>query len=1069
MTITIAQDAELMTNIIAANPVPASRRFFAFTDEQKHPAILSQSEDLKLLLTIHIDGKPQQKNLGEIWGLSGDVQSCHLVQASDLKVFITVATDAGDSNSHFYLIQGVMPSELLISDSDKITEATGLFPTVHGIYTSNFTVSVGSGKLPMIFVALQPWDRITKEDQLAYIDATLDKNGHLKLALNKSWKLATNPLKILYVEFGTCRLGDGAFVLYETTNGLKLQFRTFGRRTFTTERTAPSGATCLASYIDPVSNASVLLVGGDKITQYGYDDYKESSGTGTTMSVSPPSGLNDMHTVQEGDSLTLWFTTSSNAAYYYSTSAKSLDQGTLIPLLPEGQGGQLSSMIHTSTDGSTLVKSLVSVNETGNLTMLQQASDTGMWTTHPIYVTADGDNIEVDSFAIRIRAVSSQPTSENEYTAACSLHLSASGYARVLRNGRADALHQDGEWFSTDHTGTITLMVPAADISCHTITIDKFKAPNDHVISLNTPLLNPSSKLAAKLSDIKTADDLLNAKTQSGKHLIAPGSLSKDDANKVAPMIHSLSELHKTLESQGGISEETDKSSSSETSPWDIFQFIFEKVKDVVEWIVEKVGDVWHFVCEWAGKTYRFLLDKVVSVGKALSWLFAKIGVGVKAIMDFAGFLFDMDYLDDLDKTVHSVASSLKDALKARKKPDAASITTNTTKDSGSEIQDGVGYTWTSYQLHHGGFVENLSSHGSSTDVRKSVKDDDPLKLAYDDLLKEVKTITKLAEETGQAFTKLYQAQCDSSEFLDTIKDAAVDAICDTIGNLVSALVQAARFIIKTFNEMGNYVIDIPIPCFKALWKKISGGRDLTLFNFIALLTAIPASVIHKLTVNCRKEAPKLNGKVNSEVFRKYVQNDPSIDKQVSEDLTIVAKAAVIAVGTLSFDVAVIMYAMTSVVDLPNGCDISPWFGNIIDCVMLNFSALGLYFSWPKKSGIDGTLRWTIWSLQLSNVVFTTFTRIFGFVTKVPRYETKRLVGVWEMITGVAIYALQMTMAADEHNLPEGDAEKDDDMTTLHQVEDTFELVGCAGFMAAALADHIQPQVTRQQQIHRVL
>lgn len=89
-------------------------------------------------------------------------------------------------------------------------------------------------------------------------------------------------------------------------------------------------------------------------------------------------------------------------------------------------------------------------------------------------------------------------------------------------------------------------------------------------------------------------------------------------------------------------------------------------------------------------------------------------------------------------------------------------------------------------------------------------------------------------------------------------------------------------------------------------------------------------------------------------------------------------------------------------------------------------------------------------------MVFTTFSRVFGFLTKVPRYETKRLVGVWEMVTGIGIYALQMTVAADERK----ERNADGDMITIHQVEDTLELAGCAGFMVAALADHIDPNTT---------
>jgi hypothetical protein len=74
MTITIAHDAELIATIVSANSVPAVNRFFAFTDEQKNPAVLSHGDDGKLNLNIHIDGKSQKCDLGAVWNLRSEVQ-----------------------------------------------------------------------------------------------------------------------------------------------------------------------------------------------------------------------------------------------------------------------------------------------------------------------------------------------------------------------------------------------------------------------------------------------------------------------------------------------------------------------------------------------------------------------------------------------------------------------------------------------------------------------------------------------------------------------------------------------------------------------------------------------------------------------------------------------------------------------------------------------------------------------------------------------------------------------------------------------------------------------------------
>ena len=93
----------------------------------------------------------------------------------------------------------------------------------------------------MGFLAFQPADKITKESQLGrvrikYVDGTYT------LAIDTDWKLATNPSRILHVAFGTCRVGQGAFVLYQTGSGdLKLQFRTFHGNKFQVEPICPAG------------------------------------------------------------------------------------------------------------------------------------------------------------------------------------------------------------------------------------------------------------------------------------------------------------------------------------------------------------------------------------------------------------------------------------------------------------------------------------------------------------------------------------------------------------------------------------------------------------------------------------------------------------------------------------------------------------------------------------------------------------------------------------------------------------------------------------------------------------
>lgn len=389
-----------------------------------------------------------------------------------------------------------------------------------------------------------------------------------------------------------------------------------------------------------------------------------------------------------------------------------------------------------------------------------------------------------------------------------------------------------------------------------------------------------------------------------------------------------------------------------------------------------------HFVCEWAGKAYHFVLDTLSAIGKAISWLFEKVKVGIQAIIDFVGFLFNWDFiltysdsivalcnagldhgmarLDELDTEAQDFIDDISARLKGRQQPAAVSTTADSasgkTTDTGDDVHRGVGFNWSSYQLHHGGFVESLPGEKANS----TSSDDDPLQDVYNDLIGEVHTVTRLMHHVGDDFTGLFNGQCSSSDFFNQITDDIIDSICDSLRNLVDAFLKCIKFILKSIKTMGNATINIPI--FTALWKKLTNGRDFTLFNCVALITAVPASVLHKMTVVCRKDPPKLSGKVTEAVFKQYVENDSALDAELSKEILLVASMAGAAVGVLSVEVGVVAYMMSQVADLPDGKGtvVSPWLGNLVDCVMVNITTLGLIFSWPLKSQLDLGLRWPV-------------------------------------------------------------------------------------------------------------
>jgi hypothetical protein len=93
--------------------------------------------------------------------------------------------------------------------------------------------------------------------------------------------------------------------------------------------------------------------------------------------------------------------------------------------------------------------------------------------------------------------------------------------------------------------------------------------------------------------------------------------------------------------------------------------------------------------------------------------------------------------------------------------------------------------------------------------------------------------------------------------------------------------------------------------------------------------------------------------------------------------------------------------------------------------------------------------------MDLSNGIFLAISRLVGWCFNIPRVETKRFVGVWELVTGIPSFVLDMIIAHNEYQRPK----EDHDKTTRTVIEDVFQLVSCGGFCVAALADDVQPEV----------
>jgi hypothetical protein len=157
------------------------------------------------------------------------------------------------------------------------------------------------------------------------------------------------------------------------------------------------------------------------------------------------------------------------------------------------------------------------------------------------------------------------------------------------------------------------------------------------------------------LKSIQTGDDLRNGKTADGTPFLKGSTAKPEDIDRAAKAIKDMQEVlnqdQKTLQANARAHVAMAVSAKASAGGgggilqkgWEFFQWIKSKVKSVTDWFVQKAKDVWQFVVTIANEAWTFILDSANAVAQAASFVFDKIGVAFKSVVNFFGWLFNWD------------------------------------------------------------------------------------------------------------------------------------------------------------------------------------------------------------------------------------------------------------------------------------------------------------------------------------------------------------------------------------------------------------------------------------------
>ncbi|CDM32792.1 unnamed protein product [Penicillium roqueforti FM164] len=824
-----------------------------------------------------------------------------------------------------------------------------------------------------------------------------------------------------------------------------------------------------------------LLVGGSGLYRFkakglAHPSSDKIADTGVFSSVK------EVQVTRSSSKASLWAANTDNGIGYLMTDLDFQSPDPPVQVVPDHQGGYFAPFKATSSSCETFVFA----NNVGNLSMLEQDAKSGIWKTIPLIQPSLDKTIQMQSYMTQIKPLNASGGPLVNHP----VILRASGDTSVIVNGRSVLATEKGISVRTDQTGLLTLTVPTDDISTHTFTVtDASKASTKST----QKFVDPAHKINQKLSKIQHKEDL-NIDLGPGKGKLLDGTkLTPEQIEQVAGNIHQLMKTRDSI-AQG----KTPSSVALESCYRFNAEHIIQGAGSGGAWHwLEKQGDkIISFIVNGAkvlvqiGETvYQWAMKTVDQVGKVLSVIFNKILDIGKKIIDWLGFVFNWK---DITATKDSIVNIVKDALEegpiltdslkgkskglfeSMKKSVSDSRPSNhdmeklgikaddktgSTDQSKSKIHNSMASNWAQYQFNHGGardastFLQTVFSSDMATpEESQAIGNLDQEFKNFEDKYhgKVTARQKKLVDEYQPQGKRSLDAKYAHEQ---TEKTFLTDCI-DGVEKLTELLLNIIKTIINKFNGLLTTPINVPI--FSSIYKMwISPGNELTILDALALIIAIPATVIAKLATG--DKLPAIPRGRYAAIIKKMADGQSAKDADFNKFAAITGAATFGISLVLSVPDSISPLAFESGTDLyeellveqpsPTAslvalADLSGSSGggkvtleHILDAVVLIYTLHSI----PKNKENPGyTLQMIGWFVSLFN---SGFNILLHFVTALSKMVVDKVRAVMDAILQAIVYSLSVATSVLEIKTPHWKGKNDTD-SGLDIATHTFLLLG---------------------------
>ncbi|KAF4497937.1 hypothetical protein FAGAP_5884 [Fusarium agapanthi] len=889
----VTSSCELMDNAFPAGEVKLKGDFFVAQDEAGENMIFSVDDDGALQLVLRNEiGDNVIIHLSSKFGVAATevVTALAVNQDIDGIIHLVFAASQKDGSSKLYVVEPMAPKR---QDWNTTESLTGRLYSGEqwAINIREFLIGSSNDKknsYPCFYMTFNHIDKATEDVWAVCVDPATRQWSR-----QKTFELPTNAIKVLGKCPANIPLHRGLFVLYEESNTLQLKFVGFNPtkenptlRSF--PQPVPKGATTLASFESHSGFTDLLVSGADGLSYRTAQQVFQVDKTPFTILSCDPAFVNatQMQVAQTKDHLSIWTLSPEKALSYQEFSVPEKGQlpaelSPAIPLLDKvGKDGRFACLRNPN-----LGQRLFFIDDTGTIRVFEQSVESGLWQQPTeISIPHSDKMIEFSSHTILVTI------EENDGTpmALEPLLLSSSISVECLVNGVwIRTSPTDRKEVSTDASGQLTVIIRSEGLSTPVITLTS-GTPGKKIFSCGRLEIDPMQKLWSTIGKISSAQDLKNMKLPDGSSFVREGLSDKEleEAAKTLSHLHKVKSEMADDEANGIFTLIRQGFQTIAHRAWGAIKSISDKIKEVVEngvnkvmevvdIAVKKVKDAWNFVVEVKDKVWNFVLETASQVAAAMQTVLDTVVKGWEYIKEKIGFIFNWG---DIVKTKNMIANmttqgillladgTLYIEIKTHAFFDKMRSKIKELKDS----QLPPGFSDLKAGKNEEMRKKARERHGAKDEINKTDKDTKTPQAQYGSYhLKHSRggeakkstpfdrildKLSDVMEEAGQLASRLWdnikdlidlQGEVSIGTLLTKLGFELLEDILDVVESMLMAFLGNISDLLVLIADKINETIKIPV--LSALYRKVSGGADLTLLDAISLVIAIPATIVFKL------------------------------------------------------------------------------------------------------------------------------------------------------------------------------------------------------------------------------